>query len=198
VNSGLIGMAKLQDMDTRMTASSNSTFTPGNSALALMAGRPIVPEHGLLDTMHVGDDDLPWIPLVDGTTIQLVHVDLVSNLWVQKIRMAPGSKARTHYHTGLVFAVTLQGSWYYLESPEAVNSQGSYLFEPAGSRHTLYVPAEQVGDTVAWFAIYGANINLDENGAIVSIVDARFSLDLYRGYCEANGLDCSKLIVQGE
>jgi 2,4'-dihydroxyacetophenone dioxygenase len=190
------GGANNEDAD--MTESSRATMLPAQSALTLMAGRPIVPEHGLLDTMHVGDDDLPWIPLVDGTTIQLVHVDLVSNLWVQKIRMSPGARARTHYHTGLVFAVTLEGSWYYLESPEAVNRPGSYLFEPAGSRHTLYVPAEQSGDTVAWFAIYGANINLDEGGNIVSIVDARFSLELYRGYCEANGLDCSKLIVQGE
>jgi uncharacterized RmlC-like cupin family protein len=174
------------------------TLPPLQSALSLMANYPLVPETGLLDTMHVGDDDLPWIPLVPGTSIQLVHVDLATNLWVQKIRMAPGSQARTHYHTGLVFAVTFQGSWYYLESPESINRPGSYLFEPAGSRHTLYVPREQVGDTVAWFAIYGANINLDDRGQIVSIVDARFSLELYRGYCAANGLDCSKLIVQGE
>jgi len=169
-----------------------------HSALSLMAGYPLVPEAGLLDTRHVGDDDLPWIPLVPGTSIQLVHVDLATNLWVQKIRMAPGSQARTHYHTGLVFAVTLEGSWFYLESPEAMNRPGSYLFEPAGSRHTLHVPQDQVGDTVAWFAIYGANVNLDDQGQVVSILDARFSLELYRRYCAAHGLDCSKLIVQGE
>lgn len=181
-----------------MTDHSKMASPAGATALSIMAGRPLVPEHGLLETMHVGDDELPWIPLVDGTAIQLVHVDLATNLWVQKIRMAPGSRARTHYHTGMVFAVTLQGSWFYLETPGAVNSPGSYLFEPAGSRHTLFVPADQTGDTVAWFAIYGANINLDEDGQVVSIVDAKFSLDLYRGYCEANGLDCSKLIIQGE
>lgn len=181
-----------------MTGHTKTPILAGMSALSIMAGRPLVPGHGLLETMHIGDDDLPWIPLVEGTYIQLVHVDLATNLWVQKTRMAPGSRARTHYHTGMVFAVTLQGSWYYLESPDAVNSPGSYLFEPAGSRHTLYVPAEQEGDTVAWFAIYGANINLDENGEVVSIVDARFSLELYRSYCEAKGLDCSKLIIQGE
>jgi len=175
-----------------------ATKTPVKSALSLMMDYPLVAENGLLETMHVGDDDLPWIPLLPGTSIQLVHVDLASNLWVQKIRMKPGSQARTHYHTGPVFGVTLQGSWYYLESPDAVNRPGSYLFEPACSRHTLYVPSDQDGDMVAWFAIYGANLNLDDEGQIVSIVDARFSLELYRGYCREHGLDCSRLIVQGE
>jgi hypothetical protein len=79
-----------------------------------------------------------------------------------------------------------------------VNSSGSYLFEPAGSIHTLCTPEDQAGDTIAWFAIYGANINLDADGKIASVYDARAVLDIYRGYCEALELDCSKLIVAGE
>ncbi len=94
--------------------------------------------------------------------------------------------------------MTLKGTWHYKESPHAVNRPGSYLFEPAASRHTLVTPADAEGDMVAWFAIYGANINLDDEGKITSILDARAVLDLYRGYCEALGLDCSKLIVHGQ
>ena len=74
----------------------------------------------------------------------------------------------------------------------------SYLFEPAGSRHTLVTPTDAQGDMVTWFAIYGANINLDDSGQVTSIVDARSALEIYRGYCQALGLDCSKLIVHGE
>lgn len=160
--------------------------------------RPLVPTHGALETLHIGNDDLPWLDAGDGTALQLLHVDLNVGLWISKTRLAPGSRVITHYHTGLVFAVTLQGRWFYLESPEAVNSPGSYLFEPAGSRHTLVAPKDQAGDTIAWFAIYGANINIDADGKIVSIVDAKAALDLYRGYCQAMDLDCSKLIVHGE
>jgi hypothetical protein len=29
-------------------------------------------------------------------------------------------------------------------------------------------------------------------------MDARLALEVYRGYCQALGLDCSKLIVVGE
>lgn len=160
--------------------------------------RPIVPAHGLLDTMHVGADDLPWAEAGDGSAIQLLHVDLTQGLWISKTRLPPGYRVATHYHTGLVFAVTLQGSWYYEETPAAVNRPGSYLFEPAGSRHTLVTPADMQGDMIAWFAIYGANLNLDANGAIVSVTDARAALELYRGYCAALDLDISKLIVIGE
>ena len=45
-----------------------------------------------------------------------------------------------------------------------------------------------------WKAI----INLDDSGQVTSIVDARSALEIYRGSCQALGLDCSKLIVHGE
>jgi quercetin dioxygenase-like cupin family protein len=160
--------------------------------------QPLVPAIGGLETLHVGDDELPWLEAGDGSAIQLLHVDLNQGLWISKTRLPPGYAVPTHYHTGTVFAVTLRGSWHYQESPEAVNRPGSYLFEPAASRHTLVTPADAEGDMVTWFAIYGANINLDAEGNITSILDARSVLDLYRGYCKALGLDCSKLIVQGE
>lgn len=165
---------------------------------AEVAARPIVPAHSDQTTLHVGASDLPWAEAGDGSALQLLHVDLAQGIWISKSRIPPGYKVIKHFHTGMVYAVTLQGSWYYEESPEAVNSPGSYLFEPAGSVHTLCTPADQEGDTIAWFAVYGANINLDAEGKIVSVIDARAALDIYRGYCKALGLDCSKLIVIGE
>lgn len=160
--------------------------------------RPVIPAEGAADTLHVGIDDLPWLEAGDGSAIQLLHVDLNQNLWITNARLPAGYSVVTHFHTGHVFAVTHRGSWFYAESPEAVSTAGSYLFEPAGSRHTLKTPADQEGDTIVWFAIFGANLNLDADGKLVSIVDARSSLELYRGYCKALGLDCSKTIVVGE
>jgi 2,4'-dihydroxyacetophenone dioxygenase len=165
---------------------------------ARMMVRPIVPTHSDQDTLHVGANDLPWLEAGDGSALQLLHVDLQQGVWISKSRIPPGHRVMKHYHTGIVYAVTLQGRWFYAETPEAVNCTGSYLFEPAGSLHTLCTPADQEGDTIAWFAIYGANINVDEGGQIVSVLDARAVLDIYRGYCDALGLDTSKLIVIGE
>ncbi|NWG45043.1 MAG: 2,4'-dihydroxyacetophenone dioxygenase family protein [Alphaproteobacteria bacterium] len=162
-----------------------------------MSSRPLVPAAPEAGTLHIGTDDLPWLDAGDGSALQLLHVDLDQGLWISNTRLAPGYRVTTHFHTGFVYAVTLQGSWYYLEAPEAVNRPGSYLFEPAGSRHTLVTPKDQSGDTIVWFAIYGANINLDADGNVLSIIDARTALELYRGYCDALDLDCSKLIVKG-
>ena len=166
--------------------------------VAKMAARPIVPTSSDQETLHVGNDELPWMEAGDGSALQLLHVDLAQGLWISKTRVPPGYRVPKHYHTGLVFAVTLQGSWFYAETPEAVNSPGSYLFEPAGSLHTLCTPEGQEGDTIAWFAIYGANINVDDDRKVTSVIDARAALEIYRGYCQALDLDISKLIISGE
>jgi hypothetical protein len=84
------------------------------------------------------------------------------------------------------------------DSPEQVNSEGSYLFEPAMSVHTLTVDASTTEPTEVWFAIYGANINLDKEGHVTAILDAATVLDVYRQGCAAQGLSCEATIVVGE
>ena len=165
---------------------------------AKMAAKPIVPAHSDTATLHVGIADLPWAEAGDGSALQLIHVDLNQGIWISNTRLPAGYQVAKHFHTGQVYAVTHQGRWFYAETPEAMNSPGSYLFEPSGSVHTLCTPADQTGDTIVWFAVHGANVNLDGDGKIISVLDARSVLELYRGYCEALALDCSKLIVVGE
>lgn len=177
------------------------TFSTGSRKLDAWiteaAAKPMIPAAGALETLHLADTDLPWMEIGGGAGLQMLHVDLSQGLWISKTRLPAGYRVATHFHTGPVLAVTLEGSWFYEESPEAVNRPGSYLFEPAGSRHTLVTPPDMEGMMVTWFAIQGANINLDETGAITSVVDAKAALDLYVGYCAALDLDCSRLIIQG-
>jgi len=82
--------------------------------------------------------------------------------------------------------VTFSGSWRYLEYLE-VNTAGSYLYEPAGSQHTLHVPASNTEVTDIWFAIRGANLNLDEQGNVASVWDATFMVETYLGLCAEAG-----------
>jgi len=137
--------------------------------------------------LHRGEDELPFVDLGDGMHLQLLQVDLEAGLWVVRTRFEPGVTIPTHKHTGEVFAFTLAGRWKYLEYPE-VNTAGSYLYEPAGSVHTLTTPADNTGLTDVWFAIYGANLNLDAEGRVEAVIDAGFMRDLYLGVCEAQGL----------
>lgn len=156
-----------------------------------------IPTVGELETTHIGEDDLPYVPISDVADLKVLHIDLNKGLWVVKTRLKPGFEIETHYHTGDVFAVTLKGSWFYKEHPEHVNSAGSYLYEPAGSVHTLTVPAGQEGETEIWFAVNGANINIDSNGHVTGMVTASFLLTAYRALCKNMGLSSENVIVIG-
>ena len=136
--------------------------------------------------LHRGESDLPFVALGDGTHLQLLQVDVEAGLWVIRTKFEPGVTVPTHKHTGEVFAFTLSGSWKYLEYPE-VNRAGSYLYEPAGSVHTLTVPDDQTDMTDVWFAIYGANLNLDAAGNVEMVIDAGLVRDTYFALCEAEG-----------
>ena len=143
--------------------------------------------------LHRGTSDNPFVDLGDGSTLQLVHVDVEAGLWVIRTKFQPGYVVQTHKHTGEVFAFTLSGSWKYAEYPE-VNRAGSYLYEPAGSVHTLTVPADNTEVTDVWFAIYGANLNLVEAGNITSIIDATSIRDAYLYLANEQGLGTTDVI----
>ena len=133
--------------------------------------------------LHRGESDLPFVPYQEGVTFQLIQVDLEAGFFVVRVRGEPGRTIQRHKHTGEIFAFTSAGSWKYLEYPE-VNTAGSYLYEPAGSVHTLHVPPDNDGPTDVSFAIHGANLNLDAGGNVEMVIDAGFMLDFYLAMCE--------------
>jgi quercetin dioxygenase-like cupin family protein len=136
--------------------------------------------------LHRAEKDLPFVVFQEGVDFQLLQVDLEAGLWVIRALFKPGVTIQRHKHTGEVFAFTIKGSWKYLEYPE-VNTAGSYLYEPAGSIHTLHVPDTNTEITDVWFAIRGANLNLDEEGKVESVLDAGAVLEIYMALCEASG-----------
>ena len=144
--------------------------------------------------IHRGEDELPFVDLDDGGSLQLLQVDLTQGLWILRMRWPAGMLLQTHKHTGCVFAFTQSGRWHYLESPE-VNTAGSYLFEPAGSVHTLTVPADNPELTDVWFAVYGANLNLDADGNVESVTDAETILRSYRSRCRKVGVEDPPVIL---
>lgn len=147
--------------------------------------------------LHRSQDDLPFVDIGPSGLLQLLQVDLANGVWVVRNRFpAGGTTLQTHKHTGHVHAFTQSGSWHYLESPEEVNRAGSYLYEPAGSVHTLHVPGGEV--TEVCFTIHGANLNLGPDGAVESVVDAHGILLAYRSLCEAqHGLADAPVVVIG-
>lgn len=146
--------------------------------------------------------DLPYIdltsdlPFIDkgGFKLQLLHVNIESGLWVIRTLFAPGTTVQKHKHTGEIFAFTSSGSWYYLEYPKDINVAGSYLYEPAGSIHTLHVPDSNNEETEVCFVMNGANLNLNSQDEVESVLDAGAMLEVYNSMCEAQGETAPKVL----
>src|SRR5687767_4042386 len=137
--------------------------------------------------IHRGEEELPFVDFGEGVKIQLLQVDIPLGLWVVRTRFAPGTTIMTHKHTGPVYAFTLAGKWKYVEYPE-VNTAGSYLYEPAGSVHTLHFPETNTEVTDVSFVLHGANLNLDGEGNVESVLDASAALAVYCAACRDAGL----------
>lgn len=143
------------------------------------------------EAVHVGVDELPFVDIGDGNKLKVIHVDERQGLWIIENIFMAGFSVQTHKHTGPVYGYTTSGAWKYKEY-DYVNRAGSYLFEPAGSIHTLQCIED---DTRVWFQMYGANLNLDDDGSIASISDGEGTLAAYYALCEAQGLPRPNVVV---
>jgi len=131
--------------------------------------------------------DIPFVTIGPGVSIQLFQVDFDHNIRVTRARLDPGLKLRTHIHTGHVFAWTLSGTWKYLEYPES-SEPNSYLYEPACSTHTLYVPEDSPEPADVIFIVHGSNIELGATGEFEGATDAMAIARAYLNACKAQGL----------
>ena len=136
---------------------------------------PIVslPQQELL-SVHLDDIELLRDALGPGIHYKPIRLDQEHNEWVVLAVMEPGTSLPMHYHTGPVDLWTQQGRWYYAEYPDQPQVAGSYLYEPGGSVHTLFVPEDNTEDTHLMVRVSGSNINFNEDGSFHSILDTIF------------------------
>jgi len=135
------------------------------------------------EAVHRGSEELPFVDIGDGSLLKVIQVRPKEGLWIVENIFQAGYEVQTHRHTGPVFGYTVSGAWKYKEY-DYVNRAGSFLYEPAGSVHTLQCVED---NTQVWFQMYGANINLDEHGNIASVVDGSLTLEFYLAMCAEMG-----------
>ena len=143
------------------------------------------------EALHMGADDLPFVDIGGGNLLKVIMVDEGQGLWVIENVFQKGFAVQTHKHTGPVYGYTVSGAWKYKEY-DYVNRAGSFLFEPAGSVHTLTCIED---DTRVWFQMYGSNLNLDGDGNVESVFDGPGALEAYYALCEAEGFDRPAVLV---
>src|SRR5881409_12109 len=141
--------------------------------------------------VHVGRDDLPFVDIGGGNLLKVIRVDEAEGLWIVENVFQSGFAVQTHRHTGPVFGYTTSGAWKYKEY-DYVNRAGSFLYEPAGSVHTLQCIED---NTRVWFQMYGVNLNLDDEGNVESVSDGVGTLQAYYALCESQGLPRPNVLV---
>ena len=147
--------------------------------------------HTAPEAIHVGADDLPFALLPDGSKLKVLQVREKEGLWIVQTIFQAGYEVQTHKHTGPVWGYTVSGAWKYKEY-DYVNRAGSFLYEPAGSIHTLQCIEDE---TDVWFHMYGSNLNLDDDGNVASVTDGAGTLAAYYALCEAQGLPRPNVLV---
>ena len=111
----------------------------------------------------------------DGNKLKVIQVKEGEGLWIVENIFQKGYDVQTHRHTGPVSRYTTSGAWKYKEY-DYVNRAGSFLYEPAGSVHTLQCIED---DTQVWFQMYGVNMNLDADGNVEAVTDGAGTLAAY-------------------
>lgn len=143
------------------------------------------------EAVHIGESDLPFVEIGGGNKLRVLQIKVEEGLWIVENIFQAGFAVQTHRHTGPVWGYTTSGGWKYKEY-DYVNRAGSFLYEPAGSVHTLECIED---DTRVWFHMYGSNLNLDADGNIDSVADGPGTLAVYFAMCEAQGFGRPNVIV---
>jgi hypothetical protein len=140
------------------------------------------------------EDERLWAPLDDGVFTRPLSFDVTHGGYVHVLRVTRSGMVARHRHTGTVHAVVLKGAWYYLEH-EWTAEEGSFVLEPPGETHTLMIP-EGCNEMMTVFAVNGALIYLDADGATTGYDDVFTRLEKTRVHYEKVGLgsELEKLI----
>lgn len=129
-----------------------------------------------------------------GVHVTPMFLDRNKGVWVIYARFEPGTRLPRHYHSGVVHFYTTAGSWGYIEHPEDLQTAGSYLYEPAGSIHTF----ESKEGAEGFMVIEGANVNLNEDGSLMFIMDAGWIEQTLTAVAAATGQKLPAYIRPGD
>jgi len=141
--------------------------------------------------VHLGEQEIPFVDMGGGNQIRVLQVREKESLWIIENVFQAGFEVMTHRHTGPVWGYTKSGAWKYKEY-DYVNRAESFLYEPANSVHTLQCIED---DTRVLFHMYGMNLNLDDQGNVVSVSDGAGTLAFYLDMCDKQGLPRPNVLV---
>lgn len=131
------------------------------------------------------DDESPWVPYGDSASIRHLAFDVRNNSYANILWVKSGGHLGTHRHRGFVSAITLEGSWRYLEY-DWVATPGSFVYETPGTAHTLVSDHPQGMKAMFWLS--GALEFFDDKGNLTETLDVFWFIDHYVSHCRKHNL----------
>ena len=131
-----------------------------------MGLQAVINDQDRLLTVNIKDGEIK--NALPGVHVTPLFLDTNKGVWVLHARFDPNTRLPRHYHSGTVHFYTTAGAWGYVEHPEDLQTAGSYLYEPAGSIHTFETKEGAEG----FMIVEGANVNLNDDGSLMFIMDA--------------------------
>ena len=128
-----------------------------------------------------------------GMMLWPLYLDAENGVWVLYAKYGAGTRMPQHFHTGPVHFFTTRGRWNYAEYPDQPQTEGSYLYEPPGSVHSLSIPEDREG-TEGFMVVSGVNINFDEAGNYIDTSHAGSMEEMILQVAKAQGIAMPRYI----
>ncbi|ROO27631.1 tRNA modification GTPase [Salinisphaera orenii MK-B5] len=145
-----------------------------------------IAEYGLEGSyVSASEKDSPWVPFGDSAFIRHLAFDVRTNSFCNILWVKSGGQLGTHKHRGAVSAMTLEGSFRYLEY-DWVARPGDFITELPGTAHTLV--SDDPNGMKAVFWMNGTLEFYDDGGDLEQVFDVFWFIDHYVSYCEENNL----------
>jgi quercetin dioxygenase-like cupin family protein len=134
----------------------------------------------------VPDDERVWVPQAEGVWFRPLCLSASSGYWMNLLRVRRAGILSRHRHPNPVHGYVIKGRWRYLEH-DWVAEAGSYVYEPPGETHTLFVP-EDVEEMITLFQVNGVMYYCDPWGKGLGYEDVFTKIEMCRRHYEAVGL----------
>lgn len=134
----------------------------------------------------IPEDERIWVPQAPNVSFRPLCLNRSQGYWVNLLRVRKSGVLSRHRHPQQVHGMVLKGKWRYLEH-DWVAETGSYVFEPPGETHTLYVP-EDVEEMITLFQVNGVMYYVDPYGKHLGYEDVFTKIDMCREHYARVGL----------
>jgi 2,4'-dihydroxyacetophenone dioxygenase len=134
----------------------------------------------------VPDDDRIWVPQAENVWFRPLCLNASQGYWTNLLKVTKSGVLSRHRHPQAVHGYVIKGRWKYLEH-EWTATEGSYVYEPPGETHTLYVPPE-VEEMITLFQVNGVMFYCDPYGNYSGYEDVFTKIEMCRKHYASVGL----------